>query len=131
MLKSIQDCYKESWEGIKIDDIIYKLLEDIPNVYAGWYREELSETHVTFMKYYYSPSTFLDDEATEIYFAYQFDVWGTDKDEVESIEKQVRKILIKNDFEWLDGKGEFETETGLYHNSNRFNTNIEIESEES
>lgn len=109
-----------------MDDAIYKLLETISNVYSGWYRKDISETHVTFLKYHYSPDTFLDDEATEEYMAFQFDFWGTNKDEVEKTEKKVRKILKANNFEWLEGNVDFETDTEIYHYSDRFSTNIEV-----
>lgn len=95
-------------------------------MYEGWYRNDIEETHVTFFKYHYSPDTFFDDEATEEYTAYQFDVWGIDKNEVEKVEKQLRKILKSNEFEWLEGNVNFETDTKLYHYSDRFNINIDI-----
>lgn len=114
------------------DDKIYELLQSISNVYEGWYREDVKQTHVTFMKYYYADDGFQDDVASEEYQAYQFDVWGTDKAEVETTEKKVRKILKKNEFIWLEGNVDIETDRDepLYHYSDRFSINFEVEDEE-
>ena len=73
---------------------IYKILENIPNVYEGWYREDIKESHVTFFKYAESPIEFSDDEFESIENSIQIDVWGTDKVETERTIEQVKNSLL-------------------------------------
>ena len=104
-----------------MEDEIYKILENIPNVYEGWYREDIKETHVTFFTYNTVPADFSDCDNESIINSVQVDIWGTDVEEVRSIEKQVKSLLKQNDFIWSEANRDFETYTGLYHYANRFN----------
>jgi len=112
---------------MSLEDKIYKILEDIPNVYEGWYREDINSTHTTFLIYYCSPDNFADDDYSEEYYAIQIDTWGTDKDEVEKQYEKVKKLFKDNDFLWLESNRDYENDTKIYHYSDRFNTNIEVE----
>lgn len=105
---------------------IYKILENIPNVYEGWYREDIKETHVTFFKYAESPIEFSDDEFESIENSIQVDVWGTDKEETETTKEEVKNLLLKSGFNWTDSNNDFESEIGLYHLAMRFNYQEEV-----
>ncbi len=113
-----------------MDDKIYELLQEIPNVYEGWYRKEIQKTHVTFLEYNLTPDAFEDDDYSELNVAYQFDVWGKNKDEVKETDKKIKKILKENGFLWIDRKKDFEIETEIYHYGNRFIISISKEDEE-
>ncbi|MBY6835976.1 hypothetical protein FDG50_00335 [Clostridium botulinum] len=104
-----------------MEDEIYRILQDTPNVYEGWYRENIKENHVTFFTYNTSPRCFSDCDYENINNSVQIDVWGTDVDEVRKTEKEVRKLLKENEFTWIEGNRDFETDTGLFHYANRFN----------
>ncbi|WP_252247134.1 hypothetical protein [Clostridium sp. ZBS4] len=104
-----------------MEDEIYKLLENIPNVYEGWYRENIKETHVTFFTYHTTPINFSNCDYENINNSVQIDVWGTDVEEVRKTEKEVKKLLKENEFIWIESNRDFETDTGLFHYSDRFN----------
>lgn len=104
-----------------MEDEIYKILENVPDVYEGWYRSDINRTHVTFFTYNTVPEDFSDCDYESITNSIQVDVWGTDEEEVRTTDKQVKKLLKQNDFLWSESNRDFETETELYHYSNRFN----------
>lgn len=104
-----------------MEDEIYKILESVPNVYCGWYQEDVTETHVTFLIYKQFPDNFSNCDNESINNAVQVDVWGTDIDEVKNTEKTVKGLLKDNDFIWSESDRDFETDTKLYHFANRFN----------
>lgn len=110
-----------------ITDKIYKLLEEVKNVYYGWYREDINDTHVTFYVYNEVPDNFSDDEFECIGYYIQFDVWGTNEEETLQTKNKVRKILINNNFSWQESNDDFETDTELYHRAMRFYFVEEVE----
>ena len=103
-----------------MEDLIYKILEDIPNVYEGWYRNDINSTHTTFKSYNSKPSEFADDQNESIQCLIQVDTWGTDDEEVNEQYLKVRKLLRDNDFLWQEGNKDYETDTGIYHYADRF-----------
>ncbi len=105
----------------RVEDDIYRILQDINNVYEGWYRNDINETHVTFFTYHTAPENFSDNDFESINNSVQVDVWGTDIDDVRKTEKQIIKLLKENGFIWIEGNRDFETDTKLYHYANRFN----------
>lgn len=111
---------------MNIDEIIYKILENIPNVYQGWYREELQAIHTTFFCYM-NEENLSDDEPEDIILNFQFDTWGENKDEVDKQRKKVRKLLKQNDFILMDNNNNFESETGIYHYADRFSFIVDAE----
>lgn len=104
-----------------MEDEIYKILESVPNVYEGWYREDVTETHVTFFTYNTVPENFSNSEYENIINSVQVDIWGTNVEEVRSTEKTVKNLLKQNDFLWSESNRDFETDSGLFHYANRFN----------
>ena len=112
---------------MNISDTIYKVLENINNVYEGWYREELKETHTTFIIYYTSPTEFEDDDNSKEYICFQIDTWGEDKESVDSQYKKVRKILKENGFCWMESNRDYETYTKIYHYADRFCVIVDYE----
>lgn len=103
-----------------LEDKIYDILKDIPNVYEGWYRKDIKEAHVTFLIYQQKPENFSSCDNESINDFIQVDVWGTDKDEVRNVENQVKILLKENEFMWIEGNRDFETDTLIQHNSLRF-----------
>lgn len=101
-------------------DKIYEMLQNVPNVYFGWYQEDLNETHVTFFIYNSVPTNFSDNEYESIEDSIQVDVWGTDYEEVNDRTIEVREIFTDNGFTWSSGNNDFETDTKIFHNSLRF-----------
>lgn len=110
-----------------LSDRIYKTLENINNVYEGWYIKELEKTHTTFLIYNVKPDNFSDDDFLEEQYLIQVDTWGTDKEEVEKQYKKVRELLKNDDFIWSESNMDYETDTLIYHYSDRFNINLEKE----
>ncbi len=104
-----------------MEDEIYRILQDTSNVYEGWYRENIKETHVTFFTYHATPINFSNCDYENINNSVQIDVWGTNIDEVKATEKEVKKLLKENEFIWIESNRDFETDTGLFHYSDRFN----------
>ena len=109
-------------------DKIYKLLKDIGYpVYCGWYNPDINETHITFWIYNTAPTSFSDGFHEELEDSIQFDVWGTNVDEVQSADKALRKILKENEIYWANTNKDFETDSKLYHYSIRFSLNYDEE----
>ena len=113
-----------------LEDKIYLILEDIPNVYEGWYRKDLNETHTTFSIYNVTPTDFEDDDFTKELYLIQVDTWGTSKTEVDEQYRKVKRLLKNNEFIWKDSNRDFETETEIYHYADRFVIDLEVENED-
>lgn len=111
---------------LNVDDIIYKILENVTNVYEGWYRESLEATHTTFFCYM-DGENLSDDEPEDIVLNFQFDTWGEKKEEVDKQRKKVRKLLKENDFILTDNRNDFEGETGIYHYADKFSFIVDAE----
>lgn len=103
-----------------LEDKIYEILKDIPNVYEGWYRKEVQDIHVTFLVYNQRPENFSSCDNESINNFIQVDVWGTNREVVRTVEKQVEKLLKQNEFLWIEGNRDFETDTLIQHNALRF-----------
>lgn len=108
-----------------LSDIIYKTLEEVNNVYEGWYRKDLNDTHTTFLINNVVPDSFSDDDYEEVRYLIQVDTWGTDKDEVEKQYNKVKKLLKAYGFEWSESNLDYESDTCLYHYADRFYINLD------
>lgn len=103
-----------------LEDKIYKILENVKNVYEGWYKQDINYTHVTFLVYNIKPTNFSNSDYESIDKSIQVDIWGKDRDEVREVEKQVNNLLQQNNFVFIEGNRDFETDTLIQHNSLRF-----------
>jgi len=103
-----------------MEDDIYKILKSVDNVFEGWYKEDVTETHVTFFIYKQTPDDFSNCDYESTVSTVQVDVWGTNIDEVKSTETTVKGLLKDNDYLWIESNRSFETDTKLYHYTNRF-----------
>ena len=91
-----------------IIEVIAKALESISlkgiTVVQGWYDENINDTHITFCE--------LSDRSNNI------DIWSK-KDEWK-LKKEVKKLMLNNDFGYIGGQNFFEPDTKIYHKSLRF-----------
>ena len=105
----------------KLEDLIYKILENAPYpVYSGWYKQDLNKkTHTTFLcatgSFNYS-----EDEAEECTLIFSFDTWSGDKKEAIEQLKYIRKALKEYGFCLSDYNEDYETDTELYHLTDRY-----------
>lgn len=111
---------------MNIDEIIYKILESVPNIYEGWYREELQSVHTTFFCYM-DTEDLSDDEPEDVVLNFQFDTWGENKEEVDKQRKKVRKLLKQSEFVLMDNNNDFESKTSIYHFADRFSFIVDAE----
>lgn len=89
-------------------------------VFEGWYDEELNKTHITVHEYLDQDGDYEDDEASCIEHSIQVDIWSKDSLEAYKLKRQVRKLMIENDFIKNDGQDFYEKETKIYHKGIRF-----------
>lgn len=92
---------------------------NIPCIY-GWYDENLSETHITFLEFDNQEEEYSDDEATSIEHYIQVDIWTKDTNESQTIKKQVKELLKQNGFIYQNGQDLFEIENQMWHIPQRF-----------
>ncbi|MGG7142483.1 hypothetical protein ACQPVP_03355 [Clostridium nigeriense] len=106
-----------------IIEIIAKALDTISKrsitVVQGWYDENISDTHITFCELSDRSNNLSDDEEEDIAHTIQIDIWSL-KDEWE-LKKEIKKLMLRNDFGYIDGEDFFETDTKIYHKALRFN----------
>lgn len=102
--------------------IIAKALESISSrgitVVQGWYDENINDTHVTFCELSDKSNNISDDEEEDIAHTIQIDIWSK-KDEWE-LKKEIKKLMMNNDFGYIDGSDFFEIDTKIYHKALRF-----------
>lgn len=110
---------------MRVLDIIEKIakaLESISTrgivVVQGWYDKNIHDTHITFCELSDRSNNISDDEEEDIAHAIQVDIWSK-KDEWQ-LKKEVKKLMLANDFGYVDGQDFFETDTKIYHKSLRF-----------
>ena len=112
----------------ELESLIYKILENAPyGVYSGWYKQDLNKiTHTTF-KCITGNFDYSEDEAEECTLIFSFDTWsGSRKEALEQL-KYLRKSLKKYGFCLSDYNEDYETDTELYHFTDRYSymiTNI-------
>ncbi|WP_243124919.1 hypothetical protein [Clostridium cuniculi] len=110
---------------IKLDiiEIIANALKPISDrgliVVQGWYDENINDTHITFCELSDRSNDFSDDEEENIVHTIQVDIWS-EKDEWQ-LKKEVKKLMLQNDFGYIDGANSFETDTKIHHKALRFN----------
>ncbi|MEN8079374.1 hypothetical protein ABFP60_20685 [Clostridioides difficile] len=106
-----------------IIEIIAKALESISlkgiTVVQGWYDENINDTHITFCELSDRSNNISDDEEEDIVHILQIDIWSK-KDEWK-LKKEVKKLMLNNDFGYIEGQDFFEPDTKIYHKSLRFN----------
>lgn len=106
-----------------IIEIIARVLESISSrgvtVVQGWYDENINNTHITFCELSDRSNNSSDDEEEDILHTVQIDIWSL-KDEWQ-LKKEVKKLMLNNDFGYVEGQDFFETDTKIYHKSLRFN----------
>lgn len=106
-----------------IIQIISKALEDISNrgicVVQGWYDKNIKDTHITFCELTDKVENVSDDEEEDIEHIIQVDIWSK-KDEFK-LKREVKKLMLKADFGYLEGQEFFELDTKIYHKALRFN----------
>ena len=105
-----------------IIEIIAKALEEISKrgitVVQGWYDENINDTHITFCELSDRSNNISDDEEEEVSYIVQVDIWSK-KDEWK-LKKEVKKLMLKNDFGYDGGQDFFETDTKIHHKALRF-----------
>ena len=105
-----------------IIEIIAKALEEISKrgitVVQGWYDENINDTHITFCELSDRSNNISDDEEEDIAHTIQVDIWSK-KDEWK-LKKEVKNLMIKNDFGYYGGEDFFETDTKIHHKAFRF-----------
>ena len=89
-------------------------------VFEGWYDEELNKTHITIHEYLDQDDDYEDDEASCIKHFIQVDIWSKDSLEAYKLKRQVRQLMIENDFIKNDGQDFYEKGTKIYHKGIRF-----------
>ena len=106
-----------------IIEIIAKALESISlkgiTVVQGWYDENINDTHITFCELSDRSNNISDDEEEDIVHILQIDIWSK-KDEWK-LKKEVKKLMLNNDFGYIEGQNFFEPDAKIYHKSLRFN----------
>ena len=95
-----------------INEIIISLLADIAPISYGWFTGS-KENHITFFEYNMLGDNYMDDELYSMKHSIQVDLWGYSN--LEDIKNKIIKILIANDFIFIDCKDLFEAEKSLYH----------------
>ena len=108
----------------EIIDDIYETLEDY-KPYYGWFNEDRDEDiQVTFHIYNNIDSHFLDDEAQLQEDSLQIDIWGKDYSNVNDTYEDIKQLLKgKDGYYYSECNSDFETDTGLFHNSLRYKIN--------
>ena len=105
-----------------IIEIIAEALKSISDkgitVVQGWYDKNINDTHITFCELSDRSNNISDDEEEDIAHTIQVDIWSK-KDELK-LKKEVKKLMLNNDFGYIDGADFFEIETKIYHKSLRF-----------
>ena len=105
-----------------IIEVIAKALESISlkgiTVVQGWYDENINDTHITFCELSDRSNNISDDEEEDIIHILQIDIWSK-KDEWK-LKKEVKKLMLNNDFGYIEGQNFFEPDTKIYHKSLRF-----------
>ncbi|MVO70827.1 hypothetical protein GOD95_05135 [Paeniclostridium sordellii] len=111
-------------EDFDIISFVTQTLEptNVPT-FEGWYDEELNKTHITIHEYFDKDSEYQDDKASCINHDIQVDIWSKDSLEAFKLKKQVRKLMIENDFRKTDGQDFQEVKTKIYHKAMRFTYN--------
>lgn len=110
---------------LKLDiiEVIANVLKPISDrgiiVVQGWYDKNINDTHITFCELSDRSNDFSDDEEENIVHTIQVDIWSK-KDEWQ-LKKEVKKLMLQNDFGYLDGANSFETDTQIHHKALRFN----------
>ena len=106
-----------------IIEFIANVLEPISSknisVVQGWYDENINSTHITFCELSDRSNDISDDEEENIEHTIQVDIWS--KEDEWQLKKEVKKLMISNDFGYIEGQDFFEIETGIYHKALRFN----------
>jgi hypothetical protein len=106
-----------------IIEIIAKVLKDISDrgitVVQGWYDENINDTHITFCELSDRSNNISDDKEEDILHTIQVDIWSK-KDEWK-LKKEVKNLMIDNDFGYVEGRDLFEIDTKIYHKALRFN----------
>ena len=108
-------------EEFDIIALVTKTLEPTNvEVFEGWYDEELNKTHITVHEYLDQDGDYEDDEASCIEHSIQVVIWSKDSLEAYKLKRQVRKLMIENDFIKNDCQDFYEKGTKIYHKGIRF-----------
>ena len=112
-----------------IIEFIANALTEISNrgicVISGWYDEDINDTHITFCELNDRTGEVSDDEEESIIHHIQVDIWSKRDDW--TLKKEVRKLMAKSEFGYIDGEDFFETDTKIYHKALRFNYVEEVQ----
>ncbi|MEA5073093.1 MULTISPECIES: DUF3168 domain-containing protein [Eubacterium] len=103
-----------------LSDLIYKLTEDIPNIFESWYRQELDKTHGVFQQISEEPQVYADGYYDSVEHTYRFDVFSSSIDEADAVMKKIRAALESGGFIWQGTQFEYLSEIDYYHNSQKF-----------
>ncbi|MDU6876310.1 MAG: hypothetical protein E6377_17790 [Clostridium sp.] len=112
-----------------IIEIIAKALESISSrgitVVQGWYDQNINDTHITFCELSDRSNNISDDKEEDVVHTIQIDIWSL-KDEWK-LKKEVKKLMLLNDFGYVEGQDFFETDTKIHHKALRFTYLEEVE----
>lgn len=105
-----------------IIEVISKALQSISlrgiTVVQGWYDKNINDTHITFCVLNDNTNNSSDDEEEEILYTVQIDIWS--KNDEWKLKREVKRLMIKNEFGYVDGQDFFEIDTKIHHKALRF-----------
>lgn len=97
-----------------IADIIFKALEEVPNVYETSYAKDIAETYVAFNETESKPEEYYDDDDyLEILNIIEVDVMAISAEERDSTAKIIRRQLKTAGFSWQGSRKESIREPNL------------------
>lgn len=106
-----------------IIEFVARALKEISDsgitVVYGWYDKNINDTHITFCELSDRTNDISDDEEESINHTIQVDIWS--KNDEWQLKKDVKRLMVNNDFGYIEGQDFFETETKIYHKALRFN----------
>ena len=111
---------------MNIADLVYKTLEDVPNVFQSWYRKDLEDTHVIFQQTSEQPADYEDNEYSIIEHYVQVDVFGQDEQEAYTTKELVKEKMEANGFDWMGTQYECLEEINYYHIGHKFKYTEEL-----
>lgn len=105
---------------MNISDLIYKIMEEVPNVFQSWYRKELEETHVIFQQIEEKPYDYCDGSYSIIEHRIQIDIFGENEEEVYDIKESIKEKMEAAEFDWAGTQYECLEEINYYHVGHKF-----------
>lgn len=97
-------------------------------VVQGWYDANIKKLHITLWLLTDSDDGHSDDDAEIESQIVQVNIWS-ERDQI-ALKKEIKKLMKSNDFVFIDGHDDLESDTRIFVNAMRFIKISEHESEE-